>query len=200
MDSSPASAWSQEIRLQMRALIALLAQMKFLLLPVALCASLISCVTTPPAAPNDGARGIDAVEALTVNGVLMQSVGAVSTDPAKTDLPILRAVGAGEPKYEIMADGSYVASYRYGKKRYFKIIGTRRNLPSNGYPPHSTMRIMDQTIPSYATGNEDPEYTSRDTVFETPGGKSATFVFIHGGNRDTNSGTQIEKDVPKVTW
>ncbi len=176
--------------------------MKNKLALVAIFSVLVSCGTTggSNSASTGQEKRIDEVDAITVDGLLTQNVSAVSTDITKTNLPILRAIGAGAPEYAIMADGSYVASYRYGKSRYFKIIGTRRSLPAKGYPPHSTMKIMNQVIPSYGTGNEDPEYTSRDTVFEAPDGRSATFLFIHGGNRDFNSGKQIENDLPKVSW
>jgi hypothetical protein len=170
-------------------------------LSIGFCVSLISCVATNPVASPAGAgpEEIDAVAALTERGELMQNVGEVSSDPSTTELPLMRAVGAGAPKYEIMADGSYIATYRYGKKRYFKIIGTRRNLSAKSYAPHSTMKLMDQVIPSYGTGNEDPEYTSQDRTFVKQDGW-ANFVFIHGGNRDFNTGKQIENDLPKVIW
>ena len=154
-----------------------------------------------PETPTGGrVKDMDAVAAIIKGGLLMQNVPEVSTDPSTTNLPILRAVGVGAPKYEIMADGSYIASYHYGQDRYFKIVATRRSLTEKPYPPHSTMKVMDLEIPSYGTGNEDPEYTSQHRHLFSPDRNWATFIFIHGGNRDSNSGKQIESDLPRVSW
>ncbi len=163
---------------------------------------LVSCGATGGNNSANSGQGkrIDQVDALTVDGPLMQNVDAVSDDISKTDLPVLRALNVGNPKYAIMADGSYIATYRYGKDRYFKIIGTRRIIPAKGYAPHSTMKIFDYEIPSYATGNEDPEYTSQDKSLLSSDRNMGTFVFIHGGNRDFNTGKQIENEVPKVSF
>lgn len=165
-------------------------------------AVLVSCGATGGDTPANSGQGkrIDGVDAITRDGLLMQNVSEVSNDVTKSDLPVMRAIGVGNPKYEIMADGSYIASYRYGQDRYFKIVATRRSLTEKPYPPHGTMKVMDLEIPSYGTGNEDPEYTSQHRHLFSPDRNWANFIFIHGGNRDSNSGKEIESDLPKVSW
>ena len=78
-----------------------------------------------------------------------------------------------------MEDGSYLAAYRQGKK-YIHIMGTKRPAVTFPYPPIGTVRILNQTVGYYGTGNEDPEYTSKVTPFTAPDGRTANYAIVYG--------------------
>ncbi|MBC7980266.1 MAG: hypothetical protein H7Y36_06860 [Armatimonadetes bacterium] len=142
----------------------------------------------------------DAVDAIATRKLLQENSGAVSSDPATIRLPILRAVGCGSPGYAIMKDGSYIATYRFGNERYLKIVGTLRSFPGFSYSPDGKINILDQAVSHYSTGNEDPEFTTRDNYFAAPDGRNANFIFVFGGNRDQVTQAALYREFPKLAW
>lgn len=164
--------------------------MKFIipLLPFLLLASCATKATRPSPAPvevNDLADGI-------IKNELADYSVTYPSDISAIKVPILKASGYGNPKYSVMDDGSYLATYRQGKK-YLHILGTQRPPVTFSYPPIGTIRLLNQTVGYYGTGNEDPEYTSKVTSFTAPDGRTANYAIVYGVIGTSLRAEELEK-------
>lgn len=148
------------------------------------CAAPVAPKKNDPAPP-------DSIASQFTADLLMEAIGG--GDVSKISVPILRAPGWGQPKYEVAADGSYIATYNKGKD-YAQITGTPRTIKPTGFSSDGSLSVLGKSAPYFATGNEDPEYRTEPVILTAPDGRTATYSVLFGGPKG------VKNRAPKVAW
>lgn len=107
----------------------------------------------------------------------------------------------GKPRLTVVADGSYVMTYRNPKDagEYLTIAGTRRQIPvvkgATGKPAKDgTLELMGQRFAYYFSGSEDPEIMTQGMSLKAPDGRTGNYVVTFGGKRSGKG------KVPALAW